>query len=230
LYSFSGPDGAYPRAALIQATDGGLYGTSAYGGAHNRGTILKITTIGTLTSLYSFCSQTGCTDGLYPAASLVQATDGSFYGTTYAGGGISLGGTVFRIDPASTFTTLDSFCGYTGCVGGSTPVAPLIKGSDGDLYGANFWGPGQGWGTLFKITPNGELTTLYGFCAKNRSCLEGANPDGLIQAIDGDFYGTTLIGGLGTGTIFKMTPSGTLTTLHRFCALRVWMATILTLD
>src|SRR5437773_1023085 len=86
LHNFDGTDGGNPEAGLVQATDGNFYGTTFFGGADGQGTVFKITPSGTLTTLYSFCSQSGCADGLEPAAALVQATDGNFYGTTIGGG------------------------------------------------------------------------------------------------------------------------------------------------
>ena len=79
-------DGADPIGGLVQAADGNFYGTASGGGGENVGTVFEITSGGTLTMLYSFCSVTNCTDGNGPHAGLVQATDGNFYGTTYAGG------------------------------------------------------------------------------------------------------------------------------------------------
>jgi uncharacterized repeat protein (TIGR03803 family) len=183
----------------------------------------------------SFCSQSGCTDGEYPAGSLVQATNnGGFYGTTQYGGAYG-GGTVFKITASGTLTTLYSFCsqGYP-CPDGETPLAGLVQGTDGNLYGITQYGgenagcnfPPCG-GTVFKITPNGTLTTLYGFCAQGGSCTDGTNPvAALVQATDGNFYGTTQYGGSynncngdeACGTVFKITPSGTLTTLYSFCS------------
>ncbi len=96
LHSFDGTDGANPYAGLIQATDRKLYGTTRLGGTNNQGTIFQITLTGKLATLYSFCSQTNCTDGSSPQAKLVQASDGNFYGTTSAGGSMS-GGTVFSL-------------------------------------------------------------------------------------------------------------------------------------
>jgi uncharacterized repeat protein (TIGR03803 family) len=229
LYSFCShgndycPDGIGPNAALIQATDGNFYGTTAHGGAganiagYAGGTVFKITPSGTLTTLYSFCSQTDCTDGAGPAA-LIQATDGNFYGTT-AGGGAPNEGTVFKITPVGTLTTLHSFCSQTDCTDGNVPRAPLIQANDGNLYGTTEDGGANGDGMVFKITPGGTLTTLYNFCSQT-GCTDGGHPvAALIQATDGNFYGTTDGGGAyGGGTAFKMTPGGTLTTLHSFCS------------
>jgi uncharacterized repeat protein (TIGR03803 family) len=125
LVSFAGTDAGTPGfGPLIQATDGQLYGTTQSGGAYGygpglngAGTIFKLTTSGTLTSLYSFCAQVNCTDGQYPAAGLVQGADENFYGTTSAGGANG-SGTVFRFTMGGTFTTLHSFKALAG------PMAP----------------------------------------------------------------------------------------------------------
>ena len=239
LHSFDGTDGASPFLGLVQATDGNFYGTTGnggagYGSANNGcgsahfgcGTVFKITPGGTLTTLYSFCSQSGCPDGELPIAGLVQATDGDFYGTT-DGGGANHVGTVFKITPTGTLTTLHSFDGADGAY----PFAGLVQATDGNFYGTTWEGgatfyPG---GTVFKITPSGTLTTLYSFCSQS-GCPDGAGPYGLVQAANGDLYGTTEFGGptgftpnncpeaFGCGTVFKITPSGPLTTLYSFCS------------
>jgi uncharacterized repeat protein (TIGR03803 family) len=167
-----------------------------------------------LTTLYSFCSQSGCTDGQYPYAGLVQGSDGNFYGTTYEGG-TNGDGTVFKITPSGTLTTLCSFCSGSGCTEGRFPEAGLVQGSDGNFYGTTYEGGTNAFGTVFKITPSGTLTTLYSFC---EDCASGNLPmAGLVQGSDGNFYGTTVFGGEANGgTIFKMTSSGTLATLYSF--------------
>ena len=229
LHSFDGTDGYYPAAGLVQATDGNLYGTTEYGGANFSGNVFKITPSGTLTTLYSFCSLSGCADGEAPTAALVQATDGNFYGTTEYGGGANFSGTVFRITPSGTLTTLYSFCLQSGCPDGEYPTAALVQATDGNLYGTTaygganesceFFGSAVGCGSVFKITPSGTLTTVYSFCSQN-GCADGeVSGSALVQATDGNFYGTTVFGGAnGNGTVFKITPSGTLTTLHSFCS------------
>ena len=232
LHSFDGGDGQNPQAAvLVQGIDGNLYGTVASGGTYSGGAVFKITPSGTFTTIYNFCSQSGCSDGKYPLAGLVQATSGYVYGTT-AGGGANGGancasypgcGTVFRIAPSggSTFETLYSFCVQSGCTDGANPVGTLVKAASGDLYGTTNAGGANcvvhgGCGTVFKITPSGTLTTLYSFCPQS-GCADGAGLEvGLVQATNGDFYGTTEGGGAGNGTVFRITPSGTLTMLHSF--------------
>ncbi|HEY6292396.1 MAG TPA: choice-of-anchor tandem repeat GloVer-containing protein [Terriglobia bacterium] len=223
LYSFDSTDGANPRAGVVQATDGNLDGTTASGGAAGSGTVFKLTLSGTLTTLYSFCSQSGCTDGGQPYAPLIHATDGNFYGTTeYGGANGPYDGTVFRITPTGTLNTLYSFCSQSGCADGEQPAGALVQVGNGNFYGATFGGGANGGGTIFKITPSGTLTTLYNFCSEDPpyGCTDGWHPRSLLGATtDGNLYGTTSAGGAGSGgTIFKITPSGALTTLYSFCS------------
>lgn len=248
-------DGAVPNG-LIQGSDGNFYGTTSQPGGRQSldtrggGTVFKITPSGALTTIYKFCSQGGnnCTDGYAPEANLLEGSDGSFYGTTSAGGtgnasycssgtsysGITVTnsyngcGTVFKITPSGIFTTLYSFCtqGGASCADGFFPAlyGRLAEGSDGNFYGTTAFGGANSQGTVFKITPSGTLTTLYNFCGLGAGyCHDGSNPlFGLIAGSDGNFYGSTSLGGISTvaawGTIFQITPSGSITTLHSFCS------------
>jgi uncharacterized repeat protein (TIGR03803 family) len=222
-------DGAQPRAGVVQAGNGDFNGTTYYGGANVNcpeghetvgcSTIFKITAGGKLTTLYNFCSQSGCADGGLPSV-LVQGTDGYFYGRT-AYGGANNYGTVFKITADGTLTTLYSFCSQTACADGEGPGA-FIQATDGNFYGTTAYGGtndtcsilGQQstCGTMFKITPTGTLTTLYNFCSQGgKSCTDGDFPAGLMQATNGEFYGTTAEGGdnachgvPGCGTIFTL--------------------------
>ena len=219
LYSFApANDGASPAAALVQGSDGYFYGTTERGGpSGGNGTVFKISANGVLTTLHSF---SGTNDGAFPSA-LMQGSDGYFYGTT-SGGGTYTNGTVFQISPNGALTSLYSF---TGGNDGSGPNG-LAQGSDGNFYGTtsqggSYPGPyGGGGGTVFKISPNGALTSLYSFTGGN----DGAQPlAGVVQGSDGNFYGTTYYGGStnpntgqGVGTVFKITPNGTLTSLYSF--------------
>ena len=198
-YNFGGgTDGGYPEAGLIAASDfvGGYGTTAAGGGTPTAGTVFKITPSGK-TTLYSFA---GGTDGENPTG-LIQAKDGNLYGTTIWGGS-NYKGTVFKVTPQGQKTTLYNFTGGTD---GAYPQAGLLQASDGNFYGTTYAGGGigKGYGTVFKITPQGQKTTLYSFAGRT----DGANPyAGLIQASDGNFYGTTYYGGNGAGTVFKITP------------------------
>jgi len=210
LHSFhNSSDGAGP-CILLQGIDGNFYGTTNLGGANFfGGTIFKITPSGTLTTLYSFG---GVPYSYYGAESLMQGIDGNFYGTT-SNDGITACGTIFKITPAGAFTTIHTFTGnWPGT--GANPTGGLIQGTDGDFYGLTYYTGryNTGYGTVYKITPTGTLTTLHTFANS-----DGASPYTLMQASDGNFYGTTCFGGAsGYGTIFEIAPSGTLTTLYSF--------------
>jgi uncharacterized repeat protein (TIGR03803 family) len=203
-------DGTEPIGALTLGTDGLLYGTTSGDGAHGAGgTVFKVAPSGALTTLYSFCGQPGCADGDGPVAALTLGSDGNFYGTTI-GGGVTYG-TVFKITPSGTLTTLHNFDGSDGYY----PLK-IIQASDGDFYGTTSLDGPNSSGTVFRVTPGGVFTTLYAFCMQSE-CADGSNPSGgLVQAASGNFYGTAGGGGLGYGTVFKMTPGGSLTTLHQF--------------
>jgi uncharacterized repeat protein (TIGR03803 family) len=219
LHNFDYSDGDYPYGNLVLGADRNLYATTSLGGINGfgYGTVFKMTPTGTLTTLYSFCAQTGCTDGIQPYAGLVQAADGNFYGTTHEGGANGYG-TVFKITPTGTLTTLHSFCAQINCADGSQPIASLVQSTDVNFYGTTPFNGANGYGTVFKITPTGTLTTLYSFCART-NCSDGGSPSALVQGTDRNFYGTTSSGGANySGTVFKITPTGTLTTLYSFCA------------
>jgi uncharacterized repeat protein (TIGR03803 family) len=154
---------------------------------------------------------------------MVLGTDGNFYGTTFAGGSVGKSfinyGVVFRVTPAGKYTVLHAFCSLAGCADGGEPVGGLVQGSDGNFYGtASVGGKGLlGEGVVFKITPGGKYTVLYNFCSL-ASCKDGDVPyGGLVQATDGNFYGTTVYGGTNNlGTIYQITPKGNHTVLHSF--------------
>jgi uncharacterized repeat protein (TIGR03803 family) len=211
LLSFTGSNGSSPfMGVLTQGVDGNLYGTASAGGTHGKGTVFKITTSGTLTTIYSFCAKSKCTDGSAPYGGLTLGTDGNFYGTTFSGGTTQQAGTVYKITPAGKLTTLHNF---TFGSDGANPYDALLQGTDGNYYGTAQYGGAHGLGTVFKITPQGTFTVLHSFDSS-----DGSEPEaGLIQATDGNFYGTTYNGGTGGyGTAFKITPAGVFTNLHVF--------------
>jgi uncharacterized repeat protein (TIGR03803 family) len=211
--------GSSPGGGLIQAANGDFYGTTSSGGSNEfAGTIFKITPAGALTKLYTF----DFTDGEYPEDTLIQATNGNFYGTTSEGGPNYCGtpcGTIFSITPSGSLTMLHSFDSTDGYY----PWGGLVQAINGDFYGTTVYGGANsscadGCGTVFKMTPQGVLTTLHSFCSET-NCADGEYPyAGLAQATDGNFYGTTYAGANGGGTLFKISQSGTLTTLYSFCS------------
>jgi uncharacterized repeat protein (TIGR03803 family) len=212
LHSFNSflGEGAVPTAGLVRGTDGSFYGTTVSGGDNYKGTVFKITALGTFSTLHSFSGSPS--DGAVPGAGLVQGTDGNFYGTTTAGGE-HFQGTVFRITPAGTLTVLHSFSGYP--TEGAAPTAGLVRGTDGNFYGTTASGGAHFQGAVFKIDAAGTLTTLHSFSGPPS---EGAVPiAGLVQGTDGNFYGTTVSGGAHyLGTLYRSTPAGALTVLHSF--------------
>jgi uncharacterized repeat protein (TIGR03803 family) len=218
LYSFVGaPNGGeQPYAGLVQGNDGNFYGTTLQGGTSTNGNIFRISPSGTYSNLYSFVGSP--TDGSWPRAGLVEDTNGNFYGTTQLGGtNINNNcpggcGIVFRISPSGSYSNLHSFFGYP--TDGQWPDAGLVQGSDGNFYGTTQNGGTNGAGTVFRISPSGTYTTLYSF----GPFPDGAAPEaGLVQGSDGNFYGTTTSWGTNyDGTVFRISPSGSYTSLYSF--------------
>ena len=211
VYTFTGPagggpDGANPAASLLQTSDGFLYGTTYDGGSAGRGTIFVMNTAGTVLGRYSF---TGGFDGANPYAPLIEAADGTLYGTNYAGTTLTFG-RIFRL-AGGVVSVVHTFAG--GASDGASPTAPLVQGTDGNFYGTTRFGGASNMGTAFKMTPGGIVTVLNSFSGG----ADGSTPyAGLIQASDGNLYGTTKVGALGYGTIFKISLGGTLTVVHTF--------------
>ena len=220
-------------SGLVQGADGNFYGVTPNGGTNNNGTIFQVTAAGVLNIVYNFTATTVSTttgkntnaDGVGPAAALLRGTDGNFYGTT-ASGGANGSGTVFKVTPAGALTTLYSF-GLTDYfdvnTDGADPVVSLIQGTDGNFYGTTQDGGPNAAGTVFQITPAGVLTTLYDFSNPNHNDDDGNGyydpvfPSALIQAADGNFYGTTSEGGtFNDGVAFQITPAGAYTPLYTF--------------
>lgn len=244
LYTFCSQsgcaDGQWPSSGLIEDASGNLYGTtsnggviSSYCGSIGCGTVFNLAPNGdgsySESVLYSFCSQSGCTDGEDPGGGLMEDASHNLYGTTTYGGitisggtGTSTGGTVFRLAPngdgSYSESVLYSFCAQTGCTDGYDPWASLIEDASGNLYGTTYEGGGNDengdGGTVFELTPSGTgytETVLYSFCAQSSgsiACADGSPPNaGLIEDASGNFYGTTNGGGPNSyGTVFKLSP------------------------
>jgi uncharacterized repeat protein (TIGR03803 family) len=246
LYSFCSSvnctDGKEPMGALVPATDGNLYGTTLSGGAHNRGTVFKITLGGALNVVYSFCSKTSdriCTDGSSPQAGIIQANDGSFYGTTSLGGTASTActqaqkngcGTIFKLTSSGALTTLYNFCEQTACTDGNVANAPLFQYTSGVFYGTTEDGGANGDGTVFSLS-----TDLGSFLIANPPAgPEGAGVKILGSKLDGatsvTFNGTAATftvmsnseiltnvpAGATTGTLQVVTPGAPLSTIVPF--------------
>ena len=219
----------------MQGGNGSFYGTTPYGGANGDGTVFQITADGQFSPLYAFgsveqlinvtsrtnvnpCGTTNISystnyialDGITPNG-LVPGLDGNFYGTTQYGG-TNDNGTVFEITPQGTFTSLYSF---TGGDDGGIPYTSLVQGVDGNFYGttSSQGGGDEGNGTVFEITPNGLLTTLYSFIGDT----DGYSPSALLAGTDGNFYGTTQYGGTNyAGNVFQIMTNGTFNNLYSF--------------
>jgi uncharacterized repeat protein (TIGR03803 family) len=215
-FKFNGTNGSQPIAGLVQAANGDFYGVTKSGGASDVGTVFKFTPKGGLTVLYSFAVDTGYA----PLGGLVLASDGNFYGTTSSGGPPtgdctpSGCGTIFKITAKGKYTTIHNF---NGLPDGGDPLATMTEAPNGKLYGtASALGNAGNYGTVFTITTKGKYTVIHQF-----NNTDGAYPfGGLILGADGNFYGQTDLGGASDygafGTVYKMTPSGKVTTLHSF--------------
>lgn len=215
IASFDGTNGSKPMAPLILGPDGNLAGTTFYGGVGGpagSGTVFRVALDGALTRLVSLDGGTGD----YPTSPLLLAKDGNFYGTaTTAGPGNS--GTLFRLTPQGDLTVLVAFSGANG----AEPKAGLIEGNDGQLYGTTYKGGANGSGTVFRMTLDGAFTTVMSFPGQPSGATVGLGlPDTeLLQAGDGNFYGTTaggIVGNNARSGVFTVTASGDFVELARF--------------
>ena len=194
FFKFSSPnkEGILPLGPLVVGREGDLYGLTAAGGEKEAGTLYRLSLTGQLTVLHTFADLK--TNFGIPPARLLQAADGSFYGTQASGGDKGFG-SIFHYTPDQGLKTLHTFTPEQGV----WPV-DLIQGRDGLLYGVTAEGGDHNRGTLFRLIPDGTLTVLLHF-----SDREGAAPIGIIQGSDGNLYGSTSEGGqFNRGTIFKL--------------------------
>lgn len=223
MHSFRLTDGNSPVAGLVMGADGNFYGTTKQGGTKNYGTVFKIspTYPYSLTSLYSFCSKTNCTDGYLPTAGLVHYTNGNLYGTT-SGGGNNGVGTIFQYTPGTNgsvgrLVTVHSFENTEG----TFPYAGLVQTTKGTFYGTTWSGglyKGQpnGQGTIFEFNPSNSILTIAYVFGGNLAAY-GGNPFDTLVEYNGNFYGTTSVGGAnGYGTVFEITAGDVLSTLVSF--------------
>lgn len=222
LYSFAGSDGKYPIAELAEGADGNLYGTTSEGGAANGGTIFKISKAGALTTLHEIAGydpDRQCfPEGFVLASSLLEGTDGNFYGTVGSGENCSYVPTgissafLFRVSPAGEFSLLPKvphLDGY-GAWGG------LTRGADGYLYGSTYDAAGDhGVGVMFRITESSTYEVVYDF----RLATDGFfSLMPLYPGRDGTLFGATIAGGAKKrGTVYRFDPvARELTTLRSF--------------
>ncbi|MQA29450.1 MAG: choice-of-anchor D domain-containing protein [Luteitalea sp.] len=216
LHSFAGVDGAQPAATLTEGSDGRLYGTTSFGGPRfagpsgpqGDGTVFAIDPSGTFSMLHGFGTSSG--EGWYPIGGLVASVDGGLYGVTSRGG--TIGGTVFRVDPAGAFTVVRDF---SHDADGYSPPTGLTRGSDGLIYGltsTSYLPQAVGFGSLFRIDATGTSHTLHRFTDT------GGILTRIVQGAEGTLYGT---GTLRVGTshptaFFRLDADGALTALQRF--------------
>jgi uncharacterized repeat protein (TIGR03803 family) len=206
LHSFTtGGDGNHPSSGVIRDKKGNLYGVTNTGGANFAGTVFKIAPNGKETLLHSFDTA----DGATPMGQLVMDKHGNLFGTAYSGGpGTGCCGTVFKIAKSGKFSVLYSFSfgtdGYDNT--GFAPKGKLLLDSKNVLYGTAYSGgeiAGLSDGTVFSLTPKGQLTVLHSF----GNGTDGADPQGgVIEDSAGNLYGTTVFGGTyGFGAVYKLT-------------------------
>jgi uncharacterized repeat protein (TIGR03803 family) len=147
VYGFVDTTGSFPNSGVIQGTDGKLYGTTSFGGAHGNGTIYKVSTAGAFTELHSTDNPTG------PANynDLLQATNGDFYGAAF-GGGTGNQGDVYELTSAGVFSSF-LFDQATKAALGNQPAAPLMQHTNGTIFGTNSTGgsPFPAQGTFFSL-------------------------------------------------------------------------------
>ncbi len=224
LYNFcSKPhcsDGAWPHTPPILGSDGNLYGVTSGGGSYLNngggwGIVYKLTLGGKLTVLHTFCTVDPCLDGEAPGG-IMQAADGSLYGTTYDAGQFG-GGTLFKITSAGAFSVVHQFCSLTNCADGKWPEYPPVQGADGNLYGTTGDGGQVGAGLLYDLTPAGRFNVVHTFLCRYTVCNRGGEPIGVVQDSEGNLFGATAFGGIyGDGTLFEITPSHAYINLYSF--------------
>jgi uncharacterized repeat protein (TIGR03803 family) len=208
LHTFTAAEGR-PYGGLTLGLDGFLYGVTVGGGAVGRGTVYKIATDGTFTLVHSFNGNTEG-DPWYGNTAPIQGVDGNFYGSVSDGLTTGNYGIIYKMTTAGAMKVLFTFNGTVRYPYG------IVQGTDGNFYGtAGFSTAAASNGIVFKITPAGKFAILHNFLGYPN---DGSQPYGqIMQAADGNFYGTTVRGGKNNlGTFYKMTPAGVVTILHSF--------------
>jgi uncharacterized repeat protein (TIGR03803 family) len=202
---FASRTGAGPWRELVMDQTGNFYGATPDSGANSFGAVFRVTPDGLLTAV----GELGSSSGAHPVGGVVQGNDGNLYGSTTDNVGGAHNGTLFRLTPGGTLTTLVQFNGTNG----SIPLASLMKAEDGNFYGTTSVGGDFGNGVIFRLTESGAFTVLHHFDG-----AAGREPLGkLTQGQDGLLYGTTRQGGAsGWGTVFSISLNGTFTHIASF--------------
>jgi len=207
LHDFTADDGAFLRGNLIRDKQGNIYGTALFGGVNGDGTVYKYAADGTFTVLHAFNG----TDGLFPEHGVVSDSAGNLYGVT-AFGGASDEGTVYKLSPKGKLKTLYSF---TGQEDGGFLYGGLALDKDGNVYGSTVDGGAHAAGTVFKLTQDGTLTTLYNFTGGT----DGGAPEGDMLLVGKNLYSTASSGGdagCQCGAVYEVTSKGKEKVLHAF--------------
>jgi uncharacterized repeat protein (TIGR03803 family) len=221
LAHFNLNSGANPGSPLTQGLDGNFYGTAGNYGAYGAGAFIKVTPSGTLSYPYEFCFEdiTNCPDGAYPSGAVALGVDGNFYGTT--AGSLEAGnGSIYKITPAGSLTTLDNFNSCTAGICSASPRYGVTLSWNGDFYGPSLpdaASPAAFDDLVFRISSSGKFNNVLVVCS-DQICPVDAGPSGaLLQVSNGDLVGPGPGGATGWGAIYKMTSSGTPTVIYSFC-------------
>lgn len=218
------PDGAGASSGVTLASNGNFFGTSGSGGANDDGTVFTITPAGGLTTLYSFCAQSGCPDGESPGAPPIQATDGNFYGTVSFGGGADDPGTLYKMQPSGKLKTIYTFCQQVNCNDGTTP-SEFFQATNGTLYGTASGGGLTAAGTIYALTPAlaafvqpvpfigavGTNVTILGSSLSSTSGVFFNGAPAGFSIVSNTEVNTTVPTGATSGKITVTTSGGTLT-------------------
>lgn len=185
VHRFGQIEGAPPFNALMQGSDGLLYGTAQGGGAAGLGTLYSLDAQGVLTVLHDFAGAVA--DGAHPDSTLVEGPGGVLYGTT-SGGGAADHGVVFRLGPDGQFSLLHHFGTGDGLL--TAAVGDLLLARDGQLYGVAASGGRHGRGGVYRLTTSGDFSLLQSFGSPDAACAMHTASSGLVEWDDGEFYGT----------------------------------------
>jgi uncharacterized repeat protein (TIGR03803 family) len=228
LHNFRPSRGQNPSCGLLQGSNGSFYGTTLYGGAAGAGVIFEITPAGDFTVLHNM---DGAADGAYPYASLVEATDGNFYGVAAGGGGNSSSGTFFKISLQGAFSVVYNF----GPTTGAQPLLTPFQDTNGIMYGATEIGgtgtycptSSEGCGVFYSLNLGltsfvrflppqsaGKVGKAIGIFGQGFTGTTGVSFNGTpanFRVVSDTYMTATVPSGATTGFVTVTTPSGKLT-------------------